>query len=482
MTMAVAVIVVPVPLIEGLVIDRQIIGLAKFYIYSVVCRYPYTLSTCTEALLRDPFIFFLLLAEDDSPGGGSWSLSHLPDPSSPLVLQEKQELQAVIGVTELDNTFHLLGRLSGTAYYAAVGYADRTLQQEVMGFYNDIKGLHESFSSAFGVFVNSSDEALRELAAAFQLLIQGERVRAVSTLEKVSHTGQRLAGMASTLQTEASSNEDKLTTLLRNTEGAKSTHEDKKQEYERKRRELEAEKSRVQTEQQNAAEAAKHAKQRADEAKRDADKENKKQKDKKKGPWGIVIDILDDVFNIELLRKHQKREKEARHEQHLHEQKAKDQQVQYQQAEQKLRDLGSQLQKLQENVDLMDEAVESLRAAVGELRSLSVVMRDVTTFLKSVQGYCEYLVRSLSLTETEMSADTKHLAKIWESPQFQSRAEQLYAKWQALKLQSMYYLEMSDGVHDQIAGIVAVKQPTIVEARRIVKLLKEGRRNIRDEL
>ncbi len=55
--------------------------------------------------------------------------------------------------------------------------------------------------------------------------------------------------------------------------------------------------------------------------------------------------------------------------------------------------------------------------------------------------------------------------------------------WLALKLQSLYYLEMSDGVRDQIASLVAVKQPTTAEDRRIIKQLRRpGRRNLRDEL
>lgn len=415
----------------------------------------------------------------DTAQDGSWSLTHLPEPDSPIVLQQKNELQSLMDIHQLDKTFHLLGSLSGIAFYAAVGYADHNLQQQIKSFYKDVNTLHETFSTTFDGFVSSSEEALGELSTAFTLLMQGEREQAVSALEEVSNVGQHLAQAASALQSEASSSEDKVVLLLDSTRRAKSKYEIEKQDHEEKRRALQVEKDRTQKQQQNAAAAAKEAKRRADDAQREADKERKKKREKNKGIMKVVNKVLDDVFNIERLKKHEKREKAARHEQRLHEEKVKAQQALYQQAEQKLKELEGQLQRSRGHIDLMNEAVESLHAAVGEFLSLSVIMRDATAFWQSIHDHCMDLVKSLTLTETEMAANS---AKVWESTHFQSRAVRLYAKWLALELQSSYYLQINDGVRGQIASLVSAKQPTVEEARNRVKQLKEGRKRVKDEL
>ena len=434
------------------------------------------------------FLFIYLLVHSDTAGqDGSWSLARLPEPNSALVQAEKDELQVVMDVHQLAKNFRYLGSLSGVAYYAAIGYADLTLQQQIKKFYQDVKALHEKFAATFVTFVSTSEEVLGELNAAFLYLIEGDQVKAMSTLQKVSHAGQRLFHAAGALQVEATTNEEKVARLLDYTRGTKREREAKKDEYEKKRQLLKTEQVKIQQQQQNAATATEQAKQRADQAGRDADKEREKRKKKESGPFGFVYEVLDDVFNIELLKKYEKREKAARNEQHSHEAEVKAQQTLYQQAERQLVELGGQLQKLQENVDLMDTAIESLHSAVGEFLSLSVIMRDATIFWKSMQILSEYLVHDLTLTETEILADSKQHTKVWESNQFQSNAVRLYAKWLALKLQSSYYLESTDGVQDQIASFISEKQPTVTEARKIVKQLKDGmvptgRKNIKDEL
>ncbi len=327
-------------------------------------------------------------------------------------MKEKDALRAI---NQLDKTLYQLGNLSGMAYYAAVEYGDHSLQQQVKGICQDVRTLQENYSSKFDTLKSHSIEAVSELQAAFGFLIQGDKDKAVSTLQAVSLIGQRLVHAAGELRHEASDHQDELVTVLEKTRQAKSKHEGRKEDYEEKKRELQLEKDKLKKRQREAAEAAKRAKEEAEKFIREANREERIIA----GPFGFFEQTLDDLLGSDAVLSRLSRKKAAT-------EKAVHQQRLHQQAKQKLTNLEGKLKKLDENINLIDKAIRSLHEAMGEFLSLSLIMDDVTTFWKSVRDHSEYLVHSLTLTDDGMSSDSKVAAKIWETTQ------QLYAKLLAL--------------------------------------------------
>ena len=100
-----------------------------------------------------------------------------------------------------------------------------------------------------------------------------------------------------------------------------------------------------------------------------------------------------------------------------------------------------------------------------------------------LQSFNNDLLNTLTTTQEEVSGEMK----IWESPAFQFKGVQLYAKWLALEQQSSYYLQNTEDVEAQIAGYVSIQQPSPQQAKDMIKKIKSGQgiltpKQIKDEL
>ena len=358
-----------------------------------------------------------------------------------IVIQEKEK--SVVNIETLVSKFRQLGSLSGLAYYGAFAYGDSKLQENTALVYQDLKALHKKYSLTFSSFESTSVEVLQQLETAFnQLLQQGETEKSVESIKMISGSTTELKMSASRLHQETIACEENVKKLRDNAVRVKAGHEEQRQNLQYQKQNLQAEQAQIKKEKENAEAAAKQAKNNADQAQREADNARRKYKKKKRGIGGFFNKLLGK------LKKYEKRQKTARNEQHAHEAKLKKHQEEQKKAEQSLAALESKLKELNVDTSSVDEAISSLHEANSEFKSLAVLMLDATTYWDGMQSFTNDLLNTLTTTQEEVSEEMK----IWESPAFQFKGVQLYAKWLALEQQSSYYLQNTEDVEAQIAG------------------------------
>ena len=392
-----------------------------------------------------------------------------------IVIQEKEK--SVFNIETLVNKFRQLGSLSGLAYYGAFAYGDSKLQENTALVYQDLKALHKKYSLTFSSFESTSMEVLQQMETAFNQLQLGETERSIENMKTISGSTAELKTSASRLHQETIACEENVKKLRDNAVRVKAGHEEQRQNLQYQKQKLQAEQARIKKEKENAEAAAKQSKNNADQAQREADDARRKYKKKKRGIGGFFNKLLGK------LKKYEKRQKTARNEQHAHEAKLKKHQEEQKKAEQNLAALESKLKELNVDTSSVDEAISSLHEANGEFKSLAILMLDATSYWDGMQSFTNDLLNTLTTTQEEVSGEMK----IWESPAFQFKGVQLYAKWLALKQQSSYYLQNTEDVEAQIAGYVSIQQPSPQQAKDMIKKIKSGQgiltpKQIKDEL
>ena len=340
----------------------------------------------------------------------TYSFTHLPDATS------IDSYQTTINATKLANNFYQLAKYASIAFYTTVAHANTPLQEKTQAIYHDVVALHSKFTSTFTLAKQSND-----------------------------------------LHQEAGTERDKVSVMLQQIYESKGEQEKKQQNIQQQLQELEANKRRYEAEKQNAENAAADSQKRAEQARHDAEHEKRKKKKKCKG-WKKIKCKLASAVNINLVRKHEKREKQYREEERKHINQVREQQEKYRQAQDKVTQATNSLSQFEQQMVFLDETINRLTLTLEGFTNLAVSMQDATIFWQDMEDRCQ------NLKKTIVSSDIDYLVSL----QFQTQAIEVYKKWMIIHLESSTYLEQVKEIE-----MAPVKSSSADEAKKIVKQLKD---------
>lgn len=381
----------------------------------------------------------------------TYSFTHLPDATS------IDSYQTTINATKLANNFHQLAKYASIAFYTTVAHANTPLQEKTQAIYHDVVALHSKFTSTFSDFKTKSEGSLKQLKLAFEHLLRQKQDEAHSIINTINEQSITLAKQSNDLHQEAGTERDKVSVMLQQIYESKGEQEKKQQIIQQQLQELEANKRRYEAEKQNAENAAADSQRRAEQARHDAEHEKRKKKKKCKGLKKIKCKLASAV-NINLVRKHEKREKQYREEERKHLNQVREQQEKYRQAQDKVTQATNSLSQFEQQMVFLDETINRLTSTLEGFTNLAVSMQDATIFWQDMEDRCQ------NLKKTIVSSDIDYLVSL----QFQTQAIEVYKKWMIIHLESSTYLEQVKEVE-----MAPVKSSSADEAKKIVKQLKD---------
>ena len=381
----------------------------------------------------------------------SYSFTHLPDATS------IDSYGTTINASKLANNFRQLAKYASIAFNTTVAHANTPLQEKTQAIYHDVVALHSKFSSTFSEFKTKSEDSLKQLKLAFDHFLQQKQDEAQNIINAINEQSISLAKQSNDLHQEAGSERDKVSIMLQQIYESKGEQEKEQQNIQQQLDELEANKRRFEAEKQNAENAAADSQKRAEQARQDAEHEKRKKKKKCKG-WKKIKCKLASAVNINLVKKHEKREKQYREEERKHLNQVQEQQEKYRQAQDKVIQATNSLSQFRQQIVFLDETINRLTLTLEGFTNLAVSMQDATIFWQDMEDRCQ------NLKKTVVSSDYNYLVSL----QFQTQAIEVYKKWMIIHLESSTYLEQVKEIEME-----PVKSSSADEARKIVKQLKD---------
>ena len=326
------------------------------------------------------------------------------------------------------------------AYYTTIAYEATLFQETALSICKDVIHLQTKAQSTFISLSAESKTILEDL--------KNEKSDMTNVIKEISKKSGTFAVQTKELHDEAANHRERVREVLKQVFSNKDAQNKEISSINSQVQSLHVQKAGIESAKQNAQRLSQESKQRAEQAKNDADHERKKKKKKCRGLLGKVKCTLAKAVNINLVKKHEKREKSYRDEERKHLNEVRAQENNYRKAEADLNQVITKLNELQKQIGSLEETANGLQRLIDEYNFVTVAFQDSHRYWVDTSGRLQDLQK--------------------EQLMLPSVQDQLYAQWLQLQKESQLYLDLAKNLPGPLPSKLAAG-----EARHKMHLIKD---------
>ena len=401
--------------------------------------------------------------------GEELSVVERPPVGSKAVAKAKENLLGSVNFKELVEDLVTVGKFVRIAYNGVAGDVDLQVAIKKIGF--EVAELCDDSGITIGKFRVASNGVLTDLTGAYEFFLDGMEEMALTCMESVGETAEKMAKEADDLCDRFKKERDTVKEQLYITMAKKGVEA---AELEK----MKQEEARLEAEQSKQEELRKQAAQQERKLQSEIESSSTQENSQINSLAPNAADVILGIFTVGIapvvrfaatayaIKKTSEKIKRLRQDQKAEAQRRRE-------ALQQISQYATDIAKCGKEQKVQGEAIQALHGAVGALNRLVIIMQNTATFWKMMQVHCQTLAdgRLLALLEkAQQYDDPNKRQKVYENSSTKKRAIELYAGWVAVESVCTEYIKEIQGSRQELHRYMS-ENPTVEESKRRIPIM-----------